>query len=197
MSGSHKYRKNIVLSLYKDDRTVFRLIDVAMLTEETDIQTLSKKLNYYVSKGQLQNPRKGIYTKPGYRPEELACRIYTPSYISLEYVLQKTGIIFQFDRQITAVSYLSRSIEVEKQSIRYRKIKGELLVNTLGLKKLFTHVNIASPERAFLDMLYLNPHFYFDNLNPLDKTFLIKILPIYQSKALTLRVNNTLHDDRH
>ncbi len=193
MSGSQKHRKDIVLSLYKDERTVFRLIDVAMLTEETDIQRLSKKLNYYVRKGKLQNPRKGIYTKPGYKPEELACRIYSPSYISLEYVLQKAGIIFQLDRKITVVSYLSRNIEVDKQSISYRKIKGELLVNTSGLRKFPTHV-IADPERAFLDMLYLNPNFYFDNLNPLDKKLLIKLLSVYQSKALSQRVNKILHD---
>lgn len=186
-------KKDIVLSLYKDDRTVFRLIDVAMLTGETCMQSLSKKLNYYVGKGQLQNPRKGIYTKPGYKPEELACRIYTPSYISLEYVLQKAGIIFQFDRQITVVSYLSRNIQVDKQSIRYRKIKGELLVNTSGLEKVFTHVNIAGPERAFLDMLYLNPHFYFDNLDSLDKILVKKLLPAYQSKALSQRVNKVLN----
>lgn len=194
MFSSQMSKKDIVLSLYKDDRTVFRLIDVAMLTEETDMQRLSKKLNYYVGNGQLQNPRKGIYTKPGYRPEELACRIYSPSYISLEYVLQKAGVIFQFDGKITVVSYLSRNIEVNKQSISYRKIKGELLVNTSGLRKLSTHVNIAGPERAFLDMLYLNPNFYFDNLNPLDKKLLIKLLSVYQSKALNQRVNKILHD---
>ncbi len=194
MSSSRKYRKDIVLSLYKDVRTVFRLIDVAMLTEETCMKTLSKKLNYYVGKGQLQNPRKGIYTKPGYKPEELACRIYTPSYISLEYVLQKAGIIFQFDRRITVVSYLSRNIEVDKQSISYRKIKGELLVNTSGMRKILPHVNMAGTERAFLDMLYLNPNFYFDNLNPLNKKLLIKLLSVYQSKALSQRVNKILFD---
>lgn len=194
MVGSQKNNKNIILSLYKDDRTVFRLIDVAMLVGKTDIQALSKKLNYYVGKGQLQNPRKGIYTKPGYNHEELACRLYSPSYISLEYVLQKAGVIFQFDTQITVVSYLSRSIEVETRSYRFRKIKGELLVNTTGLTLLPNHVNIAGHERAFLDMLYLSPHFYFDNLNPLDKTLLIKLLPIYQSKALAKRLTNILQD---
>ena len=194
MVGSQKNNKNIILSLYKDDRTVFRLIDVAMLVGKTDIQALSKKLNYYVGKGQLQNPRKGIYTKPGYKHEELACRLYSPSYISLEYVLQKAGVIFQFDTQITVVSYLSRSIEVETRSYRFRKIKGELLVNTTGLTLLPNHVNIAGHERAFLDMLYLSPHFYFDNLNPLDKTLLIKLLPIYQSKALAKRLTNILQD---
>ncbi|MBC8315902.1 MAG: hypothetical protein H8E51_10400 [Bacteroidetes bacterium] len=188
---------NVVLTLYKNTRTVFRLIDVAMLVEETRLQTLSKKLNYYVSKGQLRNPRKGIYTKPEFNPEELACRIYTPCYISLDYVLQKAGIIFQFDTQITAISYLSRTIEVENQSYRYRKIKGNLLSNTMGIRRLANHINIALTERAFLDMLYLEPDYYFDNFNPLDKTLLNELLPIYQSKALTQRVTKLLQYGRH
>ena len=97
-----------------------------MLTGETNFQSLNKKLNYYVHAGKLQNPRKGIYTKPGYEPEELACSIYRPSYISLEYVLQKAGVVFQFDSRITLVSYLSRNIEVDTREYRYRKMKDDL-----------------------------------------------------------------------
>jgi hypothetical protein len=29
--------------------------------------------------GKLLNPRRGIYAKPGFRAEELACKIYRPS----------------------------------------------------------------------------------------------------------------------
>jgi len=194
MFGSHNSNKNIVLSLYKDNRTVFRLIDVAMLARETDLQALSKKLNYYVSKNQLQNPRKGIYTKPGYNSEELACRLYSPSYISLDYVLQKSGIIFQYNTQITLISYLSRMVKIKNQSFRFRKIKDPILVNTMGIRRQANHVNLAGPERAFLDMLYLEPDYYFDNLNPLDKTLLKKLLPVYQSKALTQRIKKLLQD---
>ena len=73
MSGSQSYKTDIILTLYKDLRTVFRLVDVAMLSGVTDIPGLSKKLNYYVRKKQLENPRKGIYVKPDYNREELAC----------------------------------------------------------------------------------------------------------------------------
>ncbi len=117
--------KNIILAVYNDIRTVFRLNDIAMLVGEINFQSLNKKLNYYVRTGKLQNPRKGIYAKSGYNIEELACSIYKPSYISLEYVLQKAGIVFQYDTRITAISYLSRSIEVESQTYIFRKLKGE------------------------------------------------------------------------
>lgn len=192
MSGSQNYKTDIILTLYKDIRTVFRLVDVAMLSGDTDIPGLSKKLNYYVRKKQLGNPRKGIYTKPDYNREELACCMYSPCYISLGYVLQKKGIIFQYDSQITVVSYLSRVKEIDNQSYRYRKLKGELLVNNTGVVQLPNYVYMAVAERAFLDMLYLSPEFYFDNLNSLDKSLIMKILPIYQSGALTRRTEKLL-----
>lgn len=148
MYSSRKTNQDIVFALYKDKRTVFRLNDIALLVGETNFQSLNKKLNYYVHTGKLKNPRRGIYTKQVYNPEELACNIYTPSYISLEYVLQKSGIIFQYDSGITAVSYLSRNIEVSGKNFLFRKIKGEILVNTAGINRHENHVNIASAERA-------------------------------------------------
>jgi hypothetical protein len=116
MFSSQNIKRELILSIYQDNRTVFRLKDIAMLTDETNFQALNKKLNYHVRTGKLQNPRKGIYTKPDYDPEELACTLYTPSYISLESVLQKSGIVFQFDSRISIVSYLSRSIEIGHQT---------------------------------------------------------------------------------
>lgn len=192
MFSSRENSSDVVLSIYQDIRTIFRLSDIAMLTGETIFQSLNKKLNYSVHSGKLQNPRKGIYAKPAYNLEELACTIYTPSYVSLEYVLQKAGVVFQFDSCISVVSYLSRSIEVKNQTYIYRKIKGEILVNTAGIIRQNNQVNIATPERAFLDVLYLNSDYYFDNLNPLNKDLVYKLLPIYQSKALTRRVNKLL-----
>ncbi len=195
MYGSRSDISDIVLAIYRENRTVFRLRDIAILTGETDFQSLNKKLNYYVRTEKLGNPRKGIYTKPGYSREELACSIFTPTYISLEYVLQKTGIIFQYDSRITSVSYLNRSIEVEVQSYSYRKIKLSTLLNISGIIRRPDHINIASPERAFLDLLYLDMDYYFDNLNPLKGDLILDLLPVYESKTLTQRVNKILKND--
>jgi len=188
MFSSPTKSNGILLSIYQDQRTVFRLLDIGMLAGETNRESLNRKLNYYVRTGKLNNPRKGIYTKPDYQPQELACKLYTPSYISLEYVLQRAGVVFQFDSTISSVSYLSRSIDIQGQIIRYRKLKNELLVNTSGILQQPSGINIASPERAFLDLLYLSPDSYFDNLNPLSAKIICKLLPNYQSKALTNRV---------
>ena len=147
--------KNLVLLLYNSEKTVFTFKQIALITGESGFQLLNNKINYAVRTGKLLNPRKGIYTKSVYNKEEMAGAVYTPSYISLEYVLQKAGVVFQYDSSITSVSYLSRTIEIEKQSYRFRKIKTGILTSTEGIERLNNHVNIASAERAFLDMLYL------------------------------------------
>ncbi|WP_321332021.1 hypothetical protein [uncultured Bacteroides sp.] len=189
--SSSQINKNIIFSIYSKNKTVFTLTDIAMLTNESNFKSLNGKLNYYVSKGKLFRPRKGIYVKANYNPEELACVLYTPSYISLDYVLQKYGIIFQYDERMTAISYLSRSIEIEDRTYVYRKVKGEILVVTQGINRI-ENINMATPERAFLDTLYLNKDYYFDNLNPLNKELVYGLLPLYNSQALTIRVNKLL-----
>ena len=188
----HEKKDNIVFDIYKNSRTVFKINDIALLMGKEKDSALCKLLNYYVKTGKLLNPRKGFYAKEEYQPEELACLLYPPTYISLEYVLQRAGVIFQYDSAITSVSYLTREIVVSNQTFRYRKIKGEILTNTEGVFLNKNNINIASPERAFLDILYLNKRFYFDNLHILDKKKIVKLLPIYQSESLIKTVTKKL-----
>lgn len=184
--------RNWLLQIYQSPRTVFGLADVALLTGESDSISLTKKLHYQVGKGNLKNPRRGLYTKPIYEPAALACTLYTPSYLSLDYVLQKEGIIFQYDSSITAVSYLSRTLEMDGWKIKYCKIKDSILFNTTGVISYPNGLNIAIKERAFLDMLYLNGELYFDSLHTLNSKLVCELLLIYESKALEKRVKKML-----
>ncbi|HEY9167852.1 MAG TPA: hypothetical protein VIN72_00010 [Lutibacter sp.] len=190
--GSSNQNTAWLLQIYQSPRTVFGLADIALLTGESDPISLTKKIHYQVGKGNLKNPRKGLYTKPIYDSAALACTLYTPSYVSLDYVLQKEGIIFQYDSTITAVSYLSRVVEIDGWEIKYRKIKDAVLLNTTGIISNPDGINIATKERAFLDMLYLNGEMYFDSINTLNKKHLLDLLPIYQTKALEKTVKKML-----
>jgi hypothetical protein len=124
----------------------------------------------------------------------MACRIFAPAYISLEYVLQRAGVIFQYDSRFTTLSYLSREVEIENQTFSFRKIKNELLVSQQGIEQQGNTITIATPERAFLDMLYLNGAMFFDIINPLKKDLIERILPIYNSKTLNKRVQKIFED---
>lgn len=176
--------------LHQSRASIFRVSDVAMITGETNRTRLVQRLRYGVNKGYLVSPCNGIYAKTDYSFEELACKLYVPSYISLETVLQKAGIIFQYSDEITLVSYLSRSIEIDGKAIRYRKIKNEYIMDMRGIMR--GEINEATPERAFLDTLYLNSHYHFDNPSVLDKSKIENLLSVYNSPTLTKRVQNIL-----
>ena len=70
-------------------------------------------------------------------------------------------------------------------------------METAGILRDSNHVNIATPERAFLDMLYLDKVFYFDNLRPLNTQLIDKIMPAYKSIALKKRAQNLLAHVKH
>lgn len=178
--------------IFQDNRTVFSLNELALLLNESNFKNIKQKVNYYVHNRVLKNVRRGIYAKTIYNAEELAAKIFVPSYISLEYVLQKSGVIFQYSEQLTLVSYLSRSVSIDQKKFIFRKIKNEILLNTLGVTRNHAGLNIATPERAFLDTLYLNKRFFFDNPTNLDRSLIEKLSPIYCSKILNSKIKEVL-----
>jgi len=179
------------LKLYQSEQTVFTMQEIALLFGETKRVNLKSKINYYVKKEVLKNLRKGVYAKPNYDPMEAAVKIYTPSYISLETVLQKSGVIFQHYETIFAISYLTRQIEFNGHKVQYRRIKQEILLNPSGILQK-NNFAMATPERAFLDALYLYKNYYFDNLQALNKKNISDLLKIYQSKNLREKVEKIL-----
>ena len=186
-------QNNILKVILSSRRSVFNVQSLMMLAECNDSLKLTKSLHYYVKEGKILNPRRGIYTKTTYNEKEMACSIFRPAYISLEYVLQRSGIIFQYDDTITCVSYLNRAAEIDNQTYQFRIIKPELWIGMDGIVQQ-DNILIASPERAFLDFVYLSAgNCYFDNLHPLNKTKIKQLLPHYQSKVLTQRVAELLN----
>lgn len=180
-------QNNTLFQLYELPQTVFSMEGIGLLTGEQRDGVLAKRLNYYVKEGRLLNPRRGFYAKKQYNPEELACMLYTPSYLSLEYVLQKAGVVFQYDSGLSSVSYLSRTTEIDGVEFRYRRIKGEILSDTRAIVRS-GNINIATPERAFLDVMYLNTEYYFDNIRVLDYKKISLLLPIYGKKRMEERI---------
>lgn len=186
-------QKNVLEEILSSPRTVFNVQSLRMLTECEDSQKLTKSLHYYVMGGKIRNPRRGIYTKATYDEKEMACSLFRPAYISLEYVLQRSGIVFQYDDAVTCVSYLNRIVEIDDKAYLFRIINPELWIGMDGIVQQ-DNILIATPERAFLDMVYLSAgNCYFDNLHPLNKIKVKQLLPLYQSKVLTKRVTELLN----
>lgn len=182
-------KKTYILGIYGSKNSVFTIKDIALIWKESNTELVKRRVYRYVKSNKLYGIRKGIYAKDkNYNKFELAIKIYTPSYISLETVLAKTGMIFQLYGQIFVISYLTREITADRQKYSYKKIKDSILTNNAGIESKDNY-SIATPERAFLDVVYLNKDYHFDNLSELDWDKVFEILPIYGNKRMNKKVD--------
>jgi predicted transcriptional regulator of viral defense system len=179
---------NLIVQLHQEHKTVFTVDDLRIVWQEPDSKKLKSKIHYYTDSGQLIRLSKGVYALDGeYNTYELATSIYTPSYISFETVLRSEGLIFQHYTGLFVATYLSREVEVKNQKLMYRKIKQEVLVNPEGIIQKEGYA-IASRERALLDMLYVDPNFYFDNLSGIHWQDCHRLVDMYTNKSLKARM---------
>lgn len=180
-------RKTTILSLYQTPQTVLTLKDISFMFPDVPYGNLKRRLSYFTKLGHLKKLRRGVYAKQPYNVLELANKLYAPSYISLETVLQRAGVVFQYYESIFAVSYLSRTIEVDGHTIVYRKMKKDILLNKQGIEEQ-GNVVVASPERAFLDAVFFYKNYHFDNLNALNWDKITELKDIYRSRVFARRV---------
>lgn len=181
--------ENLLLKLYQSPKSILTTKDIALILGETNQLNLNSKIAYYVKQGNLIRLRPGIFAKnKNYNLKELATSIYSPSYISFETVLREAGLIFQHYETIFLASYTKREIKCDNHAFVYRKLKDEVLYNPAGVLNQ-NGFDIASKERAFLDMIYLFPNYYFDNLKGLNWDRCFELAKIYKNKQLLKRLN--------
>lgn len=178
---------DILLLFYSRPETVFTINEIAQIFPQVSYKSLKNRLYYFTKVGKLLNIHKGIYAKPNYNFSELANKIYKPSYISLETVLVKEGMIFQYYETIYLASYVTRNIMVDKKTIQYRRLRKDILTNIEGIIQENGYF-IATLERAFLDALYIYKNYHFDNLGVVDWKKVESLKRIYKSKVLEKRI---------
>src|SRR3990172_3631492 len=170
-------KKANILDILRSKSSVLTFKEILIASGEKEPNLLKRRLNYYIQKGELLSIRRGLYAKDkNYDRLELATKIYTPSYVSFETILFEAGIIFQHYAKIFVATYQTKEIECDNQVYSFRKIKDVILTNTAGIENRGNYF-AASKERAFLDVLYLNKDYYFDNLSPLDEDKVMTLLP--------------------
>jgi hypothetical protein len=167
------------LMIVRSYSSVFTPSDIARLWETQDMQFVYKKLHRYVQAGKLLSLRKGILVKDRwYDRLELATRIFTPSYVSLDTALASSDVRFLSNHPIFAVSYLSRRVTVDGQTYIFRRVRNSILDEPRGIANWGRHIR-ATPERAFLDILYLNGNYDYLYLGELDWEEMAAMLPLY------------------
>lgn len=179
---------NLLAKIYQSSKTVLTIKDLALIWNEVDVDNLKSKASYYVRHGDLMRLTRGVFAKnKDYGLRELAGSLYVPSYISFETVLRDAGVIFQHYDAIFVATKWTRNVVMDGHEIVFRKLKDLVLYNTTGVT-YNNNCNIASTERAFLDMIYLFPNYYFDNLSAIDWSKCKTIAKIYNNQQLIKRL---------
>jgi predicted transcriptional regulator of viral defense system len=165
-------------------------------------------LSRWIKKGLLVRLRQGYFTFPEYKGKPdyawyFANRIYRPSYISLHSALAFHGIIPESVIQITSVTSLKTAYFVNLfGEFTYKTIRKELMYGYV-LKTMSDGrtLQIADPEKALSDLLYLYPEYSTkqDMLdlrldeeylqNDLKRNLLNEYISKFKSKTLEKRVN--------
>ena len=180
---------NLVAKLYQSPKTILTNKDLALIWQETNADNLKAKIAYYAKQNALIRLTRGVFAKNrDYNPKELATSIYTPSYISFETVLREAGVIFQHYETIFVASKWPKTTKIDKYTITFRKLKDAVLFNSTGVISKDNY-SVATTERAFLDMIYLFPDYYFDNLKSINWERCNEIAKIYNNKQLLKRLN--------
>ncbi len=179
------------IKLINSWKTVFTKRDISnILNFKTDM-ALDKFLYRAKKQWFLKNVFYWVYALQKYDTLELASKIKKKSYISLETVLKKEWVIFQYYEDIFLISDNTIKKKVDWTNFVFHKLKDSILSNPLWLKNNWKYL-IASKERAICDRLYLSKNYYFDNLSEIDFEKLEEISKIYNNKRLVLEINKLI-----
>ena len=176
--------KNII-KLFNDKKNVFDFDDLKLIFWISNIQVMKNKISYLKSKNIIFSPTRWIYIlkEKQINKFELANKIYSPSYISFFSALYYHSIIFQPQNEVYLAYKKSDTKKILDFEIILKNIKKEILLNPDWITNNW-FFSIASPERAFLDTIYLFWNINFDNISKLNYKKILELLTIYKSKIL-------------
>jgi predicted transcriptional regulator of viral defense system len=174
------YLKQLIAS----NKTIFSLEDLGKIWRIENRDYLKLVASRLFKRGEIIRISRGIYAmNQEFNQYELANKLKPPSYVSLESVLQKEGVIFQdYSNTVFSVSNNSLSKKIGAKTFRYSKFSEKLLTNPLGITDL-GQAKIATVERALCDRIYLSADYYFDNLRGINLEKLKAVAGIYNLRV--------------
>ena len=158
-------------------------------------------INHHLKSGLFIKLKNGLYALKVRLPSEfeIANKVYSPSYISLEYALMYYGIIPETVYTITSVTTKpTREFIINNISYTYSKIKKIAFKGYLRKPIDRNIIFIAEPEKAFVDYLYFvdlgqKPVYDRIDVNKLSKNKLIKYAKLFKRKSL-VKLANKIYD---
>ena len=141
------------------DFAVFSLGDIRRI----DPDFYGPRLNEWQKKKYLKKLIRGFYVFSDLPVDEgilfeISNKIYAPSYVSLQMALSYYGLIPESVYGITAIAARKTSrFKTPLAEFVFRSVKTEMFFGYDLIEHRGRHFKIASPEKALLDYLYLNP----------------------------------------
>ncbi len=172
-------------------KTVFTKKDLEKILSFNSKKALDMFLYREKNKWFLNRIFYWIYVLKKYDTLELASKIRKKSYISLETVLKKHWVIYQYYSKIFLISDDNLEKIVWENTFKFHKIKDSVLLNQLWIEYQKNYM-IASVERAICDRIYLSKNYYFDDLSTINFNKLEEISRIYNNKRVIIEVSNLI-----
>jgi predicted transcriptional regulator of viral defense system len=183
--------------LLASKKTVFSLEDLGKIWKIEDKDYLKVVASRLFQRGVILRICRGFYAlRETYDLSELANKLRSPSYVSLETVLQKNNVIFQdYGSTVFSVSNNTMSKQVASKAFQYYKLKETALSNPIGIVSVGQAI-VATAERAVCDRIYFSPRYYFDNLRGLDMKKLSAISKIYENTRIEKEVEELIRNNK-
>lgn len=128
-------------------------------------KSLYENIARWIKKGKIIQLKKGLYvTKQYYQTLEdkeaytefISNKLRYPSYLSLEYILAKNGILTESVYSLTSITLKAKAKYTNKlANFIYRNIKKELFVGYKTISKGGFQIKQAAKSKALFDYLYL------------------------------------------
>lgn len=150
--------QTIFASKIKDKKLfIFSAGDIRTLFGVSAVATAGL-LHRYKKRGFIVQVKRGFYVFPDALPPDvyIANKLYSPSYISLEFALSYHGVIPETVYEITSVTTkATRRFETLGKIFSFRKIKKAAYTGYNIQKQNGISFYIADAEKAFVDANYL------------------------------------------
>jgi len=150
--------QTIFASKIKEKRLlIFTVADVRALFGVSAVATIGL-LHRYKKQGFILQIKRGLYIFPDALPPDvyIANKLYSPSYVSLEFALSYHGVIPETVYEVTSVTAkATRRFETLGKVFSYRKIKKSAYTGYGVEKQGDLSFYIADAEKAFVDANYL------------------------------------------
>jgi predicted transcriptional regulator of viral defense system len=179
--------KQSTIEILKQLPILFRKVEVEKWAKHVPVflsRAVQKKLIYRLSGGYYVNS----FLKGWPSVEEVGCFLRAPSYISGEWALHKYGLLLQAPQTCTIITLHSsvgesRSLDYQGITLEFSKIAPKLFFGF----KTDGYYNLATAEKALLDLLYLRGKIPFADELELSEVDFEKLLDFSKKFPKTIQ----------